>query len=112
MTLADRDAVVVTLLSKLAPLSGIQAANEVVRIMGRDNASVVGGYVGAELVTDVTGLQQAVVDLANATNRANATTQLATLHGAPPATRAVTVPCPPTVSTTDHYRMRVVAAGH
>jgi hypothetical protein len=113
MNLAQRDSLVVTMLAQVAPLTGPQAVNEVVRILGRENVAVVSGDVGLGLIADVSGLQQAVVDLNSPANRAAASVQLATLHGPPSSgTRIVVTPKPLTMPDTQHYRMRVVASGN
>ena len=113
MDLPARDALVVTKLSAVAPLTGPQAVNECIRILGADFAAIVRGYVGLELFNDVAGLQTAVADLADPAVRASSTAQLASYHGpASSGKRVVTTPKPASVSSSDHFRMRVVASGN
>lgn len=112
MNLADRDALVVAKLAQVAPLTGQQAVNEVVRILGFSFAGIMGTDASpTSIASDVVGLQQAVADLTVPTNRTDATTKLNNTAGST-GVRIVPTPKPSTTPPTDHYRMRVVASGN
>jgi hypothetical protein len=117
LNLTERDAVVLSLFTAIT-VTGRQEVLETIRQGGANHLALPGlsddaALTRATLETDIDGLRTAVADLATGGDlRAKATALLATTSGAASSgQRIVPYPKPASVASTDHFRMRVIAAG-